>query len=142
MAILINDLQDDLAITSEIKDLIRNVSQEVLNREDVDKEVSIALVDNQYIKELNQKFRSKDEVTDVLSFPQEDEELLGDIIISIPRAQDQAEEYNHSLAREIGFLIVHGMLHLNGYDHHDPAQKKVMRQAEENILNQLNLTRD
>ncbi|MGM0369687.1 MAG: rRNA maturation RNase YbeY [Bacillota bacterium] len=142
MAILINDLQDELTITSEINDLIRTVSQEVLNREEIDKEVSIALVDNQHIAKLNQKFRSKDEVTDVLSFPQEDEELLGDIIISIPRAQDQAEEYNHSLAREIGFLIVHGMLHLNGYDHHNPTQKKVMRQLEEEILTQLNLTRD
>ena len=142
MEVLINNLQEQAAIDEEIKKLIKKVSHKVLTVEGIDKEVSIALVDNQYIKDLNDKYRNKNEATDVLSFPQDDEELLGDIIISIPRAKEQAEEYNHSLAREIGFLTVHGMLHLSGYDHHQPQQKEKMRAQEEKILNHFNLTRD
>ncbi|MBM7556243.1 rRNA maturation RNase YbeY [Halanaerobacter jeridensis] len=142
MEILINNLQGDSEIDSEVSDLITKVSKRVLEVEKVDKEVSIALVDNQYIKELNDKYRSKNEATDVLSFPQEDENLLGDIIISIPRAKEQAQEYNHSLAREIGFLTVHGMLHLTGYDHHEPQKKEKMRAKEEEILAHFDLSRD
>ncbi|MFO7820034.1 MAG: rRNA maturation RNase YbeY [Halanaerobacter sp.] len=141
MAVLINNLQEE-EITAEMKDLIKKVSQKVLESEEVDKEVSVALVDNEYIKELNNKYRSKDEATDVLSFPQEDKDLLGDIIISIPRAKEQAEEYNHSLAREIGFLTVHGMFHLIGYDHHQQAEKEEMRAKEEEVLAQFDLTRE
>lgn len=141
MAVLINNLQEE-DITVEMKELIKKLSQKVLELEEVDKEVSIALVDNEYIKELNNKYRNKDEATDVLSFPQEDEDLLGDIIISIPRAREQAEEYNHSLAREIGFLTVHGMFHLTGYDHHQQDEKEEMRAKEEEVLAQFNLTRE
>ena len=142
MEILINNLQEELEITDEITDLIKKISRKVLAVEDIDKEVSIALVDNQYIKELNDKYRSKNEATDVLSFPQDDQDLLGDVIISVPRAKEQAKEYNHSLAREVGFLTVHGMLHLNGYDHHQPQKKKVMRAKEEEILAEFNLQRN
>ena len=142
MKILINNLQEQSEIDEEVNELIKKVSQQVLAVEEIDKEVSIALVDNQYIKDLNDKYRSKNEATDVLSFPQDDDKLLGDIIISIPRAKEQAQEYNHSLAREIGFLTVHGMLHLSGYDHHQPQQKEKMRAQEEKILNYFDLTRD
>lgn len=104
-------------------------------------EVSIAFVSNQKIKELNAKYRNKNEVTDVLSFPM-DQELLGDIIISTQRASEQALEYGHSLKRELAYLTVHGMLHLFGYDHHSKEEKDEMRQKEERILTQLDISRD
>ena len=135
-------MQEENKISQDSNDLIRKVSKKALTLEKIDKEVSIALVDNQYIKDLNKKYRNKDEATDVLSFPQEDEALLGDIIISVPRAKKQAQEYNHSLAREIGFLTVHGIFHLMGYDHHDAAEKAEMRRKEEEVLTHFNLTRD
>jgi probable rRNA maturation factor len=104
-------------------------------------EVSIAFVDNQQIKELNKKYRDKNEATDVLSFPIDDE-MLGDIIISAKRAAEQAEEYDHSLKRELAYLTVHGMLHLFGYDHHSKEEKDEMRQKEERVLTQLGISRD
>ncbi|MGM0500997.1 MAG: rRNA maturation RNase YbeY [Bacillota bacterium] len=142
MEILINDLQEEVDFESETLDLIEKIAQQVLEVEDIDKEASIALVGKTAIEELNKKYRGKDEATDVLSFPQEDEELLGDVIVCVPRAVEQADEYNHSLSRELGFLIVHGMLHLSGYEHHQPQEKKIMRAKEEEILAEFNLKRD
>ena len=130
MEIQINNLQDKIDVSDGIKDLITKVV----------KEVSIALVDNEYIKELNAEYRELDEPTDVLSFPL-GEDILGDIIVSLERAESQAEEYNHSLDREVGFLVVHGMLHLLGYDHKEEAAKEEMRKREEEVLNRLDLTR-
>lgn len=116
-------------------------------------EVSLVLVDDDYIHELNRDYRGIDRPTDVLSFalnegeepdvidgPQES--LLGDIIISLPTALRQAEEFNHSLERELAFLAVHGMLHLLGYDHEEETDRQVMRQQEEHILVLLGITRD
>lgn len=116
-------------------------------------EVSLVLVDDDYIQELNRDYRGIDRPTDVLSFalnegeepdvidgPQES--LLGDIIISLPTALRQAEEFNHSLERELAFLAVHGMLHLLGYDHEEETDRQVMRQQEEHILVLLGITRD
>ena len=88
------------------------------------------------------RYRGKDQPTDVLSFPQDDNLLLGDIIISLETAQRQAEEYNHSFAREVGFLTVHGMLHLLGYDHYGEEERVIMRKKEEEILVELGLNRD
>ncbi len=107
-------------------------------------EVSITLCDNSYIKDLNKKFREKDSATDVLSFPLYDfnsEELydcdevvsLGDIVISLERAKEQAKEIGHTFLEEVAFLAIHSTLHLLGYDHErsaedDEAQCKAQRE--------------
>lgn len=118
-------------------------------------EVGVTLVDDEAIRELNRDYRGVDAPTDVLSFSQlEGEHLpaaalpadypvpIGDIVISIPRMQQQAGEYGHSDEREFGFLLVHGLLHLLGYDHEDPEEARVMRAVEEDILASAGLTRD
>lgn len=115
-------------------------------------EVSVVLADDEYIHQLNHQYRGKDCPTDVLSFAlNEGEEheiidgpevvLLGDIIISLETAARQAEEYGHSLERELAYLTVHGILHLLGYDHMIEDEKKEMRQEEEHILSFLGITR-
>ncbi|WP_078597217.1 rRNA maturation RNase YbeY [Evansella clarkii] len=108
-------------------------------------ELSVTFVNNEQIQELNRDYRGKDEPTDVLSFAlnegEDDEvavegmpDLLGDIVISVPRAEQQAEEYGHDIKRELCFLAVHGFLHLLGYDHGDEAQEKSMFSRQEEIL--------
>lgn len=119
-------------------------------------EVSVLLVDNETIRTLNRDYRDKDYITDVLSFPLEEtdgemepkvfggppERVLGDIVISVEQAMIQAEEYGHSVEREIAFLSVHGLLHLVGYDHEKGSEEeKRMRDQEENILNKLDIAR-
>jgi len=115
-------------------------------------EVSVVLADDEYIHALNRQYRSKDCPTDVLSFAlNEGEEptvidgpeevLLGDIIISVETATRQAEEYGHSLERELAYLTVHGILHLLGYDHMVEEEKQEMRQEEEHILALLGIER-
>ena len=98
-------------------------------------------MDNEQIRGLNKMYRGIDEPTDVLSFPMDDE-IWGDIIISTDKVISQAEEYGHSLERELGFLVVHGILHLLGYDHQTPEEEAVMRQKEEKILTELKLSRE
>lgn len=125
-------------------------------------EVALTFVDDARIHELNLQYRGIDRPTDVLSFAmQEDGEgesdivfevedeseelpfpdMLGDIIISVEKAASQAEEYGHSLEREIGFLFVHGFLHLIGYDHEDAEAEAVMTAKQETVLQQAGLTR-
>lgn len=137
-----NNQQKEIAIEEEMLELLKQV---IITAADLEGysggEVSIAFVDNKVIKDLNNKYRKKDEATDVLSFPI-DKEILGDIVISAERAAEQAAEYGHSLKRELAFLTVHGMLHLFGYDHHSDEEKNEMRQKEERVLTQLNISRD
>ncbi|SDI30963.1 rRNA maturation RNase YbeY [Dolosicoccus paucivorans] len=123
---------------------------------DSDFEVDISLVDNEQIQELNATYRQIDRPTDVLSFALNDQgvdeedwmleleemsKFSGDIIISIPKAKEQAKEYNHSFERELGFLVVHGFLHLNGYDHETEEERQEMFAIQEKILNAYGLTR-
>lgn len=134
--------------------LIENVISEALRYEGVNDnaEISVTIVDNAEIRKINNKFRNIDRATDVLSFPLIDFDneglpsdgskiYLGDIIISIERAKEQANEYGHSLDREVGFLTAHSMLHLLGYDHMVPEEEKVMFAKQEEILNNLGLKR-
>ena len=134
--------------------LIEKVISEALRYEGFNDntEVSVTIVDNEEIRKINNKFRNIDRATDVLSFPLIDfdnESLpddgskiyLGDIIISIERAKEQAKEYGHSIDREIGFLTAHSMLHLLGYDHMVPEEEKEMFAKQEEILNNLGLRR-
>lgn len=119
-----------------------------------DAEVSITFVDNEEIQVINRDYRNLDKPTDVISFALEEtteEELaivgqevpvvLGDIIISVEKAKEQAEDYNHSFERELGFLAVHGFLHLLGYDHMTKADEKEMFEKQEHILGEYNLGR-
>lgn len=114
--------------------------------------ISVQIVDDDMIQQLNQQYRQIHQPTDVLSFPQfeADEEKislpgqplpLGDIVISLPRAKQQATEFGHPLERELGFLAVHGFLHLLGYDHQSPEEEKVMFMKQEEILKQIGLQR-
>ncbi|MDE6597144.1 MAG: rRNA maturation RNase YbeY [Clostridia bacterium] len=122
----------------------------------------IIIVDEDEIRRLNKEQRDKDAVTDVLSFPSldgifgkalkkedfpcdtdEDGNLfIGSIAICLKRAKEQAEEYGHSLNRELNYLAAHGVCHLLGYDHMDEIDKKVMREKEECVLKKINATRD
>ena len=134
---LIDDERLDSNLLADLKELADNL---LLDKGINDAEVSITFVGNSKIKELNKTYRDKDEVTDVLSFPI-DEELLGEVIISLPRALEQAEDYDHSLRREVGFLMVHGLLHILGYNHKSDADKAEMRKAEEELLEDHGFTR-
>lgn len=112
-------------------------------------EVNLIITDDKRIREMNARFRGVDEPTDVLSFPlsarpgeAEPEfvlppnhaRVLGDVVVSYERAVEQAQEYGHSLEREIAYLVVHGVLHLLGYDHETPSEREVMRAKEEALL--------
>ncbi|MCM3571927.1 rRNA maturation RNase YbeY [Mesobacillus subterraneus] len=117
-------------------------------------ELSVTFVSNERIQEINREYRDKDRPTDVISFALEEmgegeleivgegiPRVLGDIIISIPKAREQAEEYNHSFMRELGFLAVHGLLHLLGYDHMNEQDEKQMFDRQKEILDGYGLGR-
>ncbi len=101
----------------------------------VEKNLTVVFVDNDYITSLNNEFRAKDYPTDVLTFVEDLDEYLGDIIISYPKAEEQAKEYKHELRREIYFLITHGFLHLLGYDHLTEEEEKEMFEKQKELLN-------
>ncbi len=139
-----------------IKELILRSGKEL--KLDENYELSITLVDNKKIQEINRDYRSIDQVTDVISFAIEDNDdeefwdffeeedfpiprLLGDIFISIDRTKEQAKDYGHSFERELGFLVVHGFLHLNGFDHQTEAEEKEMFALQEKILKEHRLER-
>ncbi|WP_049424337.1 rRNA maturation RNase YbeY [Staphylococcus warneri] len=119
-----------------------------------DAELSITFVDKSEIQEINKMYRDKDKVTDVISFALEEDEpdidmsefdiprVLGDIIICTDVAQEQSESYGHSFERELGFLALHGFLHLLGYDHMNEEDEKEMFCHQDAILNAYGLTRD
>ena len=138
---------------------IKKVIQTALEEEQIKHQLDIyiTLTNNEEIHKINKEHRNIDRPTDVLSFPmfekedikklkqekkEQGEEILGDIIISIPKAQEQAEEYGHSFERELSYLVAHGMLHLLGYDHIKEEEKEIMRTKEEEILKKLNITRN
>lgn len=136
------------------EELIKKVVKASLDYEGIkdDAEVSFTLTDNDTIHMLNKKHRGIDRPTDVLSFPLIDFSketvndtkgtlYLGDIIISIEKALSQAEEYGHSIERELGFLTAHSMLHLLGYDHMTEDEEKVMFAKQDDILNEIGLRR-
>jgi probable rRNA maturation factor len=147
------------------KSVIRQAVIKTLEYEDFlwNAEVSVTFCDNAYIRSLNKEYRKKDKATDVLSFPSLDgikgkvikksehpldiwvdgsSIFLGSIIICEARAKEQAEEYGHSLEREVCYLVLHGILHCFGYDHIQPDDEKEMSDLAEKIMNELNLKRD
>ncbi|AHM67037.1 rRNA maturation RNase YbeY [Paenibacillus polymyxa] len=158
-----NNEQNDMVINESLITLLNTLLEEAGKAEGVmDGEVALTFVNDDQIHELNRDYRGIDRPTDVLSFAMKetlDEELeiiyepteenplndvpdvLGDIIISVQTAQAQSEEYGHSIEREIGFLFVHGFLHLLGYDHQDDASEAEMMGKQEAVLAQVGLTR-
>lgn len=108
----------------------------------IDKSVSVILVDEESIKDINKEYRGIDRATDVISFEEDEEDYLGDIFICIDKVYEQALSYGHSNEREFAFLLVHGLLHLQGYDHNDPDEEKAMFDKQDEILNELNYRRE
>ena len=154
--VMITNNQKKIKLPTGIRPLVRKCCQAVLVTEKFDSpaEVSVSFVDNDEIQNLNRIYRNKDSSTDVLSFPlgengvydinnETGAYLLGDVVISIETALKQAQIYDHSLEREIGFLTVHSMLHLLGYDHETSALEAAkMHEKEELVLENLGITRD
>lgn len=165
--IYVDNRQEKIKIDEEFQNKLEEVINFALKEEEVTVpiEISMLFVDNEEIREINNDTRGIDRATDVLSFPMLDYEdkkvfkemykdkefnetfmdgeelVLGDIVLSLERALEQSEEYNHSFTREACYLVVHSVLHLLGYDHMEDEDKKVMRKREEEILGKLDITR-
>lgn len=154
--VIISNDQKKVKIPTGIRLLVRRCCNAVLTYENFGEpaEISVTFVDDDRIRELNKRFRRVDASTDVLSFPlgenggfdtnkETGARILGDIVISVETAVRQSETYGHSLQREIGFLTVHSMLHLLGYDHTDAGLQTVrMREKEELVLTNMGLKRN
>ena len=146
--------QEKETISYRLKRLIRRGVEATLAYEEVDDhcEVSVTFVDNEEIREINRQFRNIDRATDVLSFPLFDEDgmdahveeldcMLGDIVLSLERAREQAIEFGHSFEREVAFLTVHSMLHLLGYDHELSDEDDAdMRRRQTEIVEKMGLS--
>ena len=113
-------------------------------------EISLSFVTKEEIRSLNKMYRNIDRITDVLSFPliedfekidSDDEYMLGDVVICLEKAREQAEEYGHSILREFSFLVVHSLLHLFGYDHMEEEERNEMEQVQREIMKILNIER-
>lgn len=160
--LIIENEQNKEEFTTEMSSLIQTVCQKVMESEecDFDAQISLTITDNENIRQINNEHRGIDRPTDVLSFPMlefdengdiienefeydEDMIMLGDIVISMERAREQAIEFGHSFTREIAFLTAHSMLHLLGYDHVDDEEgERIMCQKQEAVLSGLGITRD
>jgi probable rRNA maturation factor len=123
--------------------LLKEIGEFILRLEgrSLDCEVSVILVDNSYIQDLNLTYRGLDAPTDVLSFNLQDDvtdfeadSILGDVVVSLEKAAEQAAAYGHSLKREVAFLTLHGILHLLGYDHETPEEEREMNEKAELVL--------
>lgn len=106
-----------------------------------DKSYSIVAMSNEEIQQINREFRNIDRVTDVLSFEEHLDDYLGDILISIEKTKEQAIEYGHSFERELLFLITHGFLHLNSYDHMNEKEEKIMFDLQRKLLEEYGVNR-
>jgi probable rRNA maturation factor len=151
-------LGEDQNLEAPLMEKLKEAAEYLLTKEGVenqDIEISLTMVSPEEIKELNRDYRGVDKVTDVLSFPQfeEDEEIpsvdvpfgeisLGDVVICVEKAQEQADEYGHSFEREFVYLFVHSLLHLLGYDHMEDDEKVIMRLKEEDVMEHLHLRRE
>lgn len=151
----------------DVEEIVKLVAEKILDTENCpyETQVNVLLTDNEHIRFFNKEYRNIDRETDVLSFPnldfdtpgvfeiEEDEEadyfdpesgelILGDIIISVDKVEEQSESYGHSKKREFAFLIAHSMLHLCGYDHMEKEEAYVMEKKQEEALTSLGITRD
>ena len=150
----------DIKQNEELEAIIEKVIQKCFEVEHINPTslyICVTLTDPKNIREINKEYRNIDKETDVLSFPMfekqeldeiiakrkfEHEDVLGDIVISIARVEEQAKEYGHSFERELSYMVVHGFYHVMGYDHIKEEDKQKMRPKEEKILNALKILRD
>ena len=150
--VIITDSQRRVRVPSGLRMHVRRACTAALRSEGFTDpaEVSVTFVDNDEIRRLNAQFRNIDRETDVLSFPMGENgvydtnydtgaKILGDIVISMEKAKEQANAFGHSLEREVCYLSVHSMLHLLGYDHIDPKEKAIMRMKEEAVMVKIGL---
>ena len=149
------DIEENIKYTDFIEKIISKCF-EIENLQKTKLYISITLTNPENIRRINKTYRNIDKETDVLSFPMFEkneiknftnsemdfDEVLGDIIISLDRVQEQAEEYGHSFERELAYMLVHGFYHLMGEDHIEEEDKVIMRKKEENVLTQLEITRE
>ncbi|MBQ6887778.1 MAG: rRNA maturation RNase YbeY [Lachnospiraceae bacterium] len=159
--------ETDVEFDFSVEDTVRDVMEAVLDSENCpyESEINVLLTDNEGIHQFNMQYRNIDRPTDVLSFPnlnydapsefdaaaaeeadcfnpETGELVLGDIIISVEKVKEQAENYGHSEKREFAFLVAHSMLHLCGYDHMEEAEAKQMEEKQEAVLCKLGITRE
>ena len=150
---------DGIDEKEEYKNVIEKVLSQCFKEEKLEDSklcVTVTLTTPKTIQEINKQYRNIDRATDVLSFPMfekdeldkkiqendfENEDILGDIVVSVDKVKEQAIEYGHSFERELSYMIVHGFYHLMGYDHIEENDKKIMREKEENILEKLSISR-
>ena len=150
--VIIPSNQKKVKIPTGLRMLVRRCCHAVLQLEEFPgiAEISVTFVDNEEIHKLNKQYRDKDMPTDVLSFvmsengaydidPKTGAQILGDVVISMEKAVEQAERYGHSLQREVGYLTAHSVLHLLGYDHMENMERIRMREKEEKVMSQLGL---
>ena len=153
-------IYQDIEENSKYEKTIKKVVEKCFEEEGISDSklcLTVTLTNPENIRKINKEYRKIDKETDVLSFPMfekqeldemiakkqfEHEDVLGDIIISIARVEEQAKEYGHSFERELSYMVVHGFYHVMGYDHIEEEDKKIMRPKEEKVLEQLNITRD
>lgn len=153
--IIYEDVQPNEQYESTIKKVLKEC-YEVENLVNSKLIITVTFTTPENIRKINNKYRNIDRATDVLSFPmfekdeldkkikEQDficEDVLGDIIISVEKVEEQAKEYGHSFERELSYMVVHGFYHLMGYDHIEEKDKVIMRPKEEKVLNRLGITR-
>ena len=153
-------IYEDVEPNEEYEKTIKKVLEECYKTENLTNSkliITITLTTPEKIRQINNEYRQIDKATDVLSFPMFEkteldekikkqeflhEDVLGDIIISVQKVEEQAKEYGHSFEREISYMVVHGFYHLMGYDHIEEKDKIIMRPKEENVLSKLGITRE
>jgi len=153
--IIYEDVEPNEQYESTIKKVLKEC-YEVENLVNSKLIITVTFTTPENIRKINNKYRNIDRATDVLSFPmfekdeldkkikEQDficEDVLGDIIISVEKVEEQAKEYGHSFERELSYMVVHGFYHLMGYDHIEEKDKVIMRPKEEKVLNRLGITR-
>ncbi len=160
MSLVTEIIWKDIKEKNELEILIENVIQKCFEVEHINPTslyICVTLTNPENIRKINKEHRNIDKETDVLSFPMFEkneldkfiikkenavlQDIMGDIIISVEKVEEQAKEYGHSFEREFAYMLVHGFYHLRGYDHIKDDEQKVMREKEENVLSQLNITR-
>ena len=153
-------IYEDVEPNEEYEKTIKKVLEECYKTENLTNSkliITITLTTPEKIRQINNEYRQIDKATDVLSFPMFEkseldekikkqeflhEDVLGDIIISVQKVEEQAKEYGHSFERELIYMVVHGFYHLMGYDHIEEKDKIIMRPKEENVLSKLGITRE
>lgn len=153
-------IYQDIEEKKEYEEIVKKVLAQCFQEEKLENaklSITITMTTPEKIQKINKEYRDIDKATDVLSFPMFEkdeldekiqnkdfahEDILGDIVISIEKVEEQAKEYEHSFERELSYMLVHGFYHLMGYDHIKEEDKKIMRPKEEKILDDLKIKRD